>query len=95
MATHSLADISSAAQLNHEERFEESGQAALSIVDSAIVEAISAYPLLMTVEQVCEVLQMSQNAVRSLLNQRILPGKKLSHKWIIPREALAKALIET
>lgn len=65
-----------------------------ALSETAILDATSQYPEFMTVEQVAEALQLSNNTVRSLLQQHVIPGKKLSHKWIIPREALAKALIE-
>lgn len=66
-----------------------------SLANSAVLAAIEKCPQFMTVKQVAEVLQMSQNTIRSLLNQQLLPGKKLSHKWVVPREALAQALIES
>ena len=65
-----------------------------ALSESAIHATVSQYPEFMTVEQVAEALQMSNNTVRSLLHQHVIPGKKLAHKWIIPREALAKALID-
>ena len=65
-----------------------------SLVQDAVFDSLDKLPDFMTVEQVATVLQMSQNTVRSLLHQHIIPGKKLSHKWIIPREALFKALAD-
>jgi len=65
-----------------------------SLVQDAVKDTLEELPDFMTVEQVATVLQMSQNTVRSLLHQHIIPGKKLSHKWIIPREALFKALAD-
>lgn len=64
-----------------------------SLTNEVILDVTSRYPEFMTVEQVAEALQVSHNTVRTLLKQHVIPGKKLSHKWIIPREALAKALI--
>lgn len=55
---------------------------------------LSEYPDFLTVEQVCTILQMHENTVRSLLNQGIIPGKKLSRKWVVSREALVKTLNE-
>lgn len=65
-----------------------------TLANEAILVATSQYPEFMTVDQVADALQMSHNTVRSLLNQHKIPGKKLGQKWIIPREALAKALIK-
>jgi excisionase family DNA binding protein len=62
------------------------------LINEATMEAVSQLPDFMTVEQVANALQLSQNTVRSLLHQHIIPGKKLSQKWIIPRVALMKAL---
>jgi len=65
-----------------------------SIIQDAAMTMLARQPDFMTVEQVAAVLQMSNNTIRSLLNQHVIPGKKLSHKWVIPRDALYKALIE-
>jgi len=65
-----------------------------SLVKEAVSDSLCKLPDFMTVEQVAEVLQLSHNTVRSLLHQHIIPGKKLSHKWIIPRDALFKALTD-
>ena len=65
-----------------------------TLVTQAVSDSFDKLPEFKTVEQVAAVLQLSHNTVRSLLHQHIIPGKKLSHKWVIPREALFKALVE-
>jgi hypothetical protein len=62
--------------------------------ESEVLEMLSAYPEVMSVEQVGMALGISKNTVRSLLNQHIIPGKKLCHKWIVPRVALCRWLLE-
>ena len=64
-----------------------------SFFQEAILSAADSFPEFMTVAQVAKTLQVSCNTVRSLLYQRLIPGVKLSHKWVIPREALVKALL--
>jgi excisionase family DNA binding protein len=55
-------------------------------------ELLGTYPELMSVEQVAKALGVSVNSVRTYLKNGVLPGRKVTHKWIIPRQALCKWL---
>lgn len=45
-------------------------------------------PLLLSTEQVADMLGISPRHVRDLLAEGVLPGVKLGHIWRVPRRAL-------
>ncbi len=57
--------------------------------DAALVD-LSAYPALMTVRDVAEVLQLSVHAVRARIRARDLASVKMGHSVRVPRADLGR-----
>lgn len=57
--------------------------------DAALVD-LSAYPALMTVQEVAEVLQLSVHAVRARIRARDLASVKTGHSVRVPRADLGR-----
>ena len=53
------------------------------------------YPDILTVEEACEALRMGYNAVYELLNEGKLKAYKNGRVWRIPKESLAKYILES
>lgn len=48
------------------------------------------YPDILTVEELCEVLNVGANAAYELLNKSVIPAFRIGRRWKIPKEAVAQ-----
>lgn len=61
--------------------------------DETLVD-LSAYPTLMTVQEVAEVLHLSVDAVRARIRARALASAKIGHSVRVPRVDLERYIAE-
>ena len=50
--------------------------------------ALEQYPDILTVEELCNVLNIGANAAYELLNQEIAPAFRIGRRWKIPKESV-------
>ncbi len=62
--------------------------------DEVALVDLSLYPVLMTVQNVAEVLQLSTHAVRARIRARDLASVKIGHSVRVPRVDLARYIAE-
>lgn len=48
------------------------------------------YPDVLTVEELCEVLNIGANAAYSLLNKKEIPAFRIGRRWKVPKEAVVQ-----
>lgn len=48
------------------------------------------YPDILSVEELCEVLNVGANAAYELLNKSTIPAFRIGRRWKIPKEAVAQ-----
>ena len=57
-----------------------------------IIRSWESLPLILTVADVCRLLEISKPTALKLLNEGTLSGKKLGNKWVVDKENLKNYL---
>ena len=50
--------------------------------------ALERYPDVLTVEELCEILNVGANAAYQLLNNKTIPAFRIGRRWKVPKEAV-------
>lgn len=54
---------------------------------------LNLYNDVLTVEDLCEILHMGKNSVYQILRDKIIPNRKIRHRYIIPKQGVINYLI--